>query len=830
MFGKLLAFSKWLVVFGVLLAACRPAGSPTAPAAQPPAEATPGAGSAAPGGPVEIRGGFTYSNDVITRYFVEHAVALTDMYGFVIRDREWELPVDAQALGFLEIDPGAQTGTYTLDLPARPDGTLADVDNDGSADAGVQIFAVAYSPNVAGGPFSEGDDRSMGWPTYLASVKTDTENDDEVIGGKLVVWAPDEGQQFPTGFGDDGLLFTADDPAGPIPAGYSIVDLDQSPFAISREAEPEVELHEPQDAAIKDYSGMSYTEAFEALHQKVSTEWAFNGIPDKEVDWQALHDRLAPKVAEAEKNGDPLAFYRALHEFAISIPDGHTGIGGEIGDQDFVQSTSAGYGFAIRELDDGRAIVVFVTPGGPAEAAGMQVGAEVTHLNGQPIGEAIGSAVPYGSYSTEIFRRYQQARYLLRVPEGAKATVAFVNPGGAPQTVELSAVNERESFAYTSLFFGVEPKLLPVDSSLLESGIGYISINSYSDDLNLTVRLFQRALDQFQAAGISKLIIDLRHNGGGNPLGLAGFLYDQEIPLGQQESYSEKTGKFEPVGIRGKVLPNVQQYRFEGVALLVGQACASACEEEAYSFSKVPGTVVVGMYPTSGAFADVLRGQFLLPEGLQMQTPTERFTNPDGGLFLEGTGVVPTVKVPVTAETVLSTDDVELRAAEDALMGVGSGGFKTEAGLMLGSRASAQLAVDSGAQLLDSVARERYAPGELSQAGRTYTYTVGLTREERLIWAVGWCASSPEALAENYRHMTFEFSVNGSVVPLDTFGVAEGQNAMNRYCKLYYTVAYRWPHGETHLGTRVTFDAPIADGQSTYPAGTHRYDYVVTLP
>ena len=56
-----------------------------------------------------------------------------------------------------------------------------------------------------------------------------------MIGGKLVVWSPDANEQFPTEYGADGLLFTNDDPLGPIPVGYSIVDLDKKPFAISRD-------------------------------------------------------------------------------------------------------------------------------------------------------------------------------------------------------------------------------------------------------------------------------------------------------------------------------------------------------------------------------------------------------------------------------------------------------------------------------------------------------------------------------------------------------------------------------------------------------------------
>jgi C-terminal processing protease CtpA/Prc len=62
--------------------------------------------------------------------------------------------------------------------------------------------------------------------------------------------------------------------------------------------------------------------------------------------------------------------------------------------------------------------------------------------------------------------------------------------------------------------------------------------------------------------------------------------------------------------------------------------------------------------------AEVARGQFLLPGGMSFQVPTGRFTLPGGGIFLEGTGVQPTVKVPLTVENLLSTSDVVLAAAE----------------------------------------------------------------------------------------------------------------------------------------------------------------------
>jgi C-terminal processing protease CtpA/Prc len=629
-------------------------------------------GSTPVNGPFEITGEFKYSNDIITTYYVEQAVALVDMYGFVKRDLNWEMPVKSQTLGYLKLDPQTKTGTYWLQLPVHPDGQAVDVANDGQNTPGVQIFAVSYWPNLTGGPYSEGDDPSRGWPNYLASVKTDSANKEEVIGGNLVVWAPDASEKFPTGFGPDGLLFTPDDPVSPLPAGYSIVNLDQKPFKVSQPAQPALELYEPTDAAIKDYSDLSYTKAFEQLFQKVSTEWAFNGIKGKEVDWKALHDQLAPRVADAEKQHDELAFFKAIRDFTQAIPDGHTGLGNvsSAGYEDYQNHISSGYGFAIREMDDGKVIVVYVLKDGPADLAGLHVGAEITAFNDQPIGAAIATVQPYiGSFSMAIAKRYEQARYLLRAPAGTEAKVTFVNPQATANTVNLTSVKERESFSFTSPYRGEDPMALPVEAKVLDSGAGYIKINSNYDDLGLIVRLFQRALKTFESNQVTGLIIDLRQNGGGAPLGLAGFLHDQEIVLGQMLYYSEKTGQFEPEGLPEKFTPNQEQYKFNKLAILVSQACASACELEAYGFSKIPGAVVVGMYPSAGVEAEVSRGQFKLPDGIDLQIPTGRFVNPDGSLFLEGVGVQPTIRIPITPATILATEDVELKAAETAVLG-----------------------------------------------------------------------------------------------------------------------------------------------------------------
>ena len=349
--------------------------APVAPTAALSAEKPSGEQPAGARQLTELTGKFSYTNDIITKYYVEHAAALVDMYGFVKRDKEWKMPVNSQVLGFLKLDEKSKSGEYHIQLPELPRAQFVDVNHDGKQDAGVQVFATSYWPNMVAGPYSEGDDPSFGWPSYLASTVIDSENDDEVIGGKLVVWAPDAKQQFPTGFGADGKLFTQDDPVGPIPAGYSVIDLDNKPFAISQDPSQELKLYEPNDAAIKDFTKLSYSDAFKQMITLLRKDYAFNGIAGKGPDWDALDREFTPRVAEAESNRDAEAFSAAIHDFTLQFHDGHVGVGEDPNISAlFRQQFGGGYGFVGRELDDGRFIVTYVLKDGPAAKAGHDRG------------------------------------------------------------------------------------------------------------------------------------------------------------------------------------------------------------------------------------------------------------------------------------------------------------------------------------------------------------------------------------------------------------------------------------------------------------------------
>jgi C-terminal processing protease CtpA/Prc len=78
--------------------------------------------------------------------------------------------------------------------------------------------------------------------------------------------------------------------------------------------------------------------------------------------------------------------------------------------------------------------------------------------------------------------------------------------------------------------------------------------------------------------------------------------------------------------------------------------------------------LIVGQYPSDGAGGSV--EQFLMPEGIFTQMTIGRAVDAGGEIHIEGTGVMPTVKVPVTVETLqrqANGEDVILEAAEEAL-------------------------------------------------------------------------------------------------------------------------------------------------------------------
>lgn len=605
--------------------------------------------------PVQLRGDIELTSDIFVTYVVEYYVLLEDLTGYITRDYEYEQPLEAQIIGPVTVDEGEYR--YVLNLPLRPINGLNDVDNDGQSDLGVQVWQVTLTGNLIGDTFL-GEDETGGWSSVYTSAIINSEREDEIIGGKLLIWAPDDAQQFPSGFGADGQLFSDDDPLMDVPAGYSVVDLDSEPFTLSRNAEQDLTLYEG-DIQVKDFSEMGWLEAFDEMFSRASREYPFT--EQKNINWDALYAEIQPRIARAEERNDLPAYYRALRDFTLAIPDGHVGLQGEDFGL-FVENVRGGYGLSVTRLSDGSSVVYQVFPNTPAAEAGIEVGAEIVRWNGQPIDQAVAEVVSLeGPFSSPEITLLQQYRYLVRVPVGTDAEIVYRNPGDSSDTtVVLTSIFEVDSYFETSFYRNIDFDALPIEYRILPNGYGYVRITSLFDDLSLIIRVWERAIQVFIDNDVPAVVIDLRENTGGSPLGdfFASYFTDETFETGNTYYYSDESGEFETYGPNGKVEPNPDGILYTGdLLVLVAPGCASACEDVAYTLDLLPQATIVGHYNTHGMFGEVGRGQYTLPGGYDLQIPTGQPRDLDGNIIIEGAGVQPNERVPVTLEALTYDGD-----------------------------------------------------------------------------------------------------------------------------------------------------------------------------
>ena len=589
-----------------------------------------------------------------------------------------------------------------------------------------------------------------------------------------------------------------------------------------------MDLLEPEGAALDDFSGLSYVEAFDEMLAMMREEYSFTEL--KGIDWEALESEFRPRFEEATEDEDADAYSFALRDFLWSIPDGHVGFsfGAALNNQ-FSIETAAGLGMAIRETDDGRVIVTFLTPGGPAEEAGIELGAEVSELNGLPIADAIAAAVPWSSpFSTEHTLRLQQLRYAVRFEAGAEVEVTFENPGGTARTVSLASSSERDSFNFSSFAAGIDGSELPVEWELMDNGYGYVAIYSFFENEVLTVQLWERMVKFMNDNGVQGLVLDLRFNGGGSGFiadQMAAYFFDERLELGNTALWDESIGDFYVDPNTPDVFyPPPEELRYHGkIAVLVAPSCSSACEFFANDMTFQDRAIIVGQYPTGGLAGSVK--DFNMPDGVTVRFPIGRPLDLEGNVIIEGVGVVPDVKVPVNEATLLGGGDPVLEAAVEALdkpRGAGvvpSGPPTFDGGIALIDE------LNTGVEFLSDLPREQYSEEETGAPG-TLSYTVVMNQSQDVIVGYFWCTTTNEILEDNWAKIEMAFELDGEAIPASEFSeetVASGSGP----CKALSAKLSDWPAGEHSFLVETTFTAALNDGFGDYAAGVYRHEYTI---
>jgi carboxyl-terminal processing protease len=323
-----------------------------------------------------------------------------------------------------------------------------------------------------------------------------------------------------------------------VPVGLAIILITVAAVVTGCGARKQAAYQPPE---MKDLSNLTWTEAFDSMHEKMSKEYAFTEW--KGIDWRQMKAKFRPRIENADAAKDQKAYYMALREYLFSIPDGHVALHlkGESFTDDglgtYQKEVGGGFGLTVAKLDDGRLIANWVKEGGPAAAEGMESGAEILEWGGKSAARALEETSTLWNVNppaTDTGLTYERTRFMVRAPVGTPRQAAFKNPGRTETSrVSLVAVDDgmetlTRTDAYGPGFSGILPEKM-VESRALEGGVGYIKIYGESDLEGQpgTAEQFEGALSAFKDA--SGLIIDIRGNTGGADTMSAGFLVDCPI-------------------------------------------------------------------------------------------------------------------------------------------------------------------------------------------------------------------------------------------------------------------------------------------------------------
>ena len=384
-----------------------------------------------------------------------------------------------------------------------------------------------------------------------------------------------------------------------------------------------------------------------AVYRTVKEYFAhWSGLPPTYDFDAAYRSYLAEALAAPDRRGFSLATMRLV----AGLNNGHTGFTDDALWRDVRASP-----FYAKPVDGRWTVTV-------SRSAGLKPGDVISAIDGvpvetwiAPIRQVVGESSPRAR-DQMVFTRWFMFpdRFVVDLIDGRRAPVSrdALGPSVGRIRVEQVTVTRRAD------------------------GVVVIAIPSF-DDPHFEVEAVRAVR---AAAGARLIVLDVRGNGGGDtPEALLAAIMTRPYagtavltPLvnameDAQQSFSPDPPRTPQTFLhysQGATRPDPQAYAGP-MALLVDDACASACEDFAIRFQSGRRGPVLGE-PTFGSTGQPIQVRF--PElGMSLRVSTKRESFADGTLF-EGFGVTPDISIPVTRLDFAAVGDPVLERAVEAAL------------------------------------------------------------------------------------------------------------------------------------------------------------------
>lgn len=367
---------------------------------------------------------------------------------------------------------------------------------------------------------------------------------------------------------------------------------------------------------VHNYTRMSYTDSFRKMINTLEKEYCLGTW--KRIDYDALYEHYLPKVEEAERDNNEIAYAAAITEVTYKFYDSHTYTYFPADTDLDICEYMAGndYGLSMIRIDDGSIIAVSVEPNCDANKQGIHDGTVITFWDGREIDEAAAETeCCYTGFNFPVKENEDIFRPMFLAGKGGESVdISFIDDNGIEQTISVKRID-----SYDYRLINTYVRLLRLDmewrnyySCMLDDKCGYIQMISESydtlwDNVAAVRSGYYPKLTEYYAdmimdlknQGMRYLIIDIRNNGGGYDCvagALASLFTDEQkhmVSFGYEDANGYHICESQYIYPDGR-------YKDLPVTVLVNSQCMSAGDGMAKFLGDCDNVTLMGITSSSG--------------------------------------------------------------------------------------------------------------------------------------------------------------------------------------------------------------------------------------